>query len=82
MQAVTWSIQPNPASDNAMVTELPQDAQIRIMDLNGKLLTLSLTYNDGSCIIPVHALAEGVYLLQVVNAGQVFPTRFLVQHGR
>lgn len=81
MQAVTWSIQPNPASDNAMVTGLPQGAQIRIMDLNGKLLTLSLTYNEGSCIIPVHALSEGVYLLQVVDAGQVFPARLLVQHG-
>jgi hypothetical protein len=82
MMAVTWKIQPNPAGEYATVSGLPVRAQLRILDLNGKILQVPLEPKDGACVIPVQNISAGVYLLQVEHAGQVHHTRFLVQHGR
>lgn len=82
-KAVSVEAYPNPASDriNVQVGNLNRGT-IRLMDLTGKQVVVSnFNKSNGPVNVSVRELPAGVYMLQVVNEGQILNTqRIVVSH--
>ncbi len=59
------SVYPNPTQDILFIEGLKFNEIVRVYDLEGKLVTISKSDNDGLVTLSVSNLPEGVYLLQV-----------------
>lgn len=59
------AVYPNPAQNVLFVEGLNSNDIVRIYDLNGKLIDMSESNNEGIVMLSVSDLPEGVYLLQI-----------------
>lgn len=63
----TWKIYPNP-THNYLYIEAKSDAQIRILDMTGNVVTNAKITGAGVHSISVENLASGVYNLQILSS--------------
>ena len=59
---------PNPANDFVVVEGLIDNVQIRIFNMNGKLIETRKNYENGP--LNIQQLETGVYLLEIKNRQQ------------
>jgi hypothetical protein len=74
----TLHIYPNPAQGEALLTGLEPGAQWRIMSPTGRPVAAQRA--DGKqALLPLHHLAAGVYMVEVLHEGQRQVTKLVVQ---
>ncbi len=56
---------PNPTKDILFIEGLKSNEIVRIYDLDGRLVTISESNNEGMVVLSVSSLTEGIYLMQV-----------------
>ena len=73
----TILLSPNPAQQTLMV-EIPfkQTAQIRIVDINGKIILETRT-NNSKTDLSISNLASGVYQLVIENGSKMLRKKFV-----
>ncbi|MEP6512293.1 MAG: T9SS type A sorting domain-containing protein, partial [Parafilimonas sp.] len=81
----SWSIQPNPATDNAKIIFSNQatNIQIALSDAAGKMvyhLTQQSVNANDVITIPVNNLATGVYFLRIITGADSRTERIFVSH--
>lgn len=82
---ITLSITPNPTAGNThliLTTELPIQAQIRLLDAGGNLIKIVATIqlSSGTNHVPgnFNLLASGIYYIQVITAGDAVLKKMIV----
>lgn len=63
-------IQPNPTSDQCMLSPIASGSSIRLVDLQGRVLKEYLGVEEGTFTLSVAGLPVGCYYVQVVSASQ------------
>lgn len=63
-------ISPNPATDFVSIQGVSPNAEVRILDLSGKLLIESLARSEGVLNLDVRAIPEGNYLVVINGSSQ------------
>lgn len=78
---------PNPANNNIQVaiqSAITVDAQIRIMDLQGKVVSeipsQTLLAGNNTLSLNTEAFADGIYVVQVAHQAQIVTVPFIVAH--
>jgi Secretion system C-terminal sorting domain len=76
------SIYPNPISRESFLnlrlnTDNQEDTQIMVFNTNQQLVYQNRFYSNDDLKIPVAALANGLYVVQVLNGGQLFYQKFV-----
>lgn len=70
--AANIAVYPNPATDHVNVSGIPSDAEVRLLDLQGRELLRSRASESG-CTLPLQGLAPGTYCLQLFSAPATRP---------
>jgi hypothetical protein len=77
----TLSIFPNPASDMLNINlKAGSFAQIKITDLNGKIVWEKTGLNSNLSQIDISQLTNGIYTIQIIEKNEFQTARLLVQH--
>jgi hypothetical protein len=63
---------PNPAS-NMLTVFGAEDSRIELFNATGQLMPVSISRMDGTAVINVSTIPEGIYSLQITEAGNVAP---------
>lgn len=63
-------ISPNPATDFVSIQGVSPNAEVRILDLSGKLLIESFARSEGELNLDVRAIPEGNYLVVINGSSQ------------
>ena len=74
-EIVTWTIYPNPTSDQLQINGLESITDVRVIDLSGK--TAQTDYSDG--VLNVRSLSPGTYIVRVVSNGKVYQQACIIQ---
>jgi CshA-type fibril repeat protein len=72
------SVFPNPAKDFVTVAGITGKSEIRLLDINGRLLLKENTANS-TLYISLKGYAAGTYLIQVIDEGKKITTRRIVK---
>jgi hypothetical protein len=70
------SIYPNPAKSNFTISGISPDAQVTLIDLGGRSTNLT---RSNSNEFNVSDFATGVYMLQILNKGEIFTKRLILE---
>lgn len=70
---------PNPASETITVRNLSRTSLVRILNLNGQTIFSSTVVNN-QLTINTTDFANGMYIIQVTQDGQVSQAKFMVNH--
>lgn len=78
-KAINLTSFPNPTVDVLYVqaTELSGKSTIKIMDIQGRVISSNNITSQGTLSIPVNELTAGIYTLQVENNGKLYNSRFV-----
>ncbi len=78
-QGLTWEVYPNPATGQVQLKGLPPLAQVRLLDVQGRLVRAGQTPALASAgyAMSLTGVAAGLYTLQVSGTTQVFRTQRL-----
>ncbi|MCB9316286.1 MAG: T9SS type A sorting domain-containing protein [Lewinellaceae bacterium] len=71
-------IQPNPASSEVLLKNLPAEGQLQLFDLNGRQ-RYAATVAAGDFRLDVSAFENGMYFLRYLRAGEIRQSRLVVQ---
>ncbi|MCB0533192.1 MAG: T9SS type A sorting domain-containing protein [Saprospiraceae bacterium] len=71
-------IQPNPASSEVLLKNLPAEGQLQLFDLNGRQ-RYAATVSAGDFRLDVSAFENGMYFLRYLRAGEIRQSRLVVQ---
>ena len=69
---------PNPAGDYIQMRGLPQNSQLQIFDLSGRILR-NQNLRDASLTLAVNDLEDGMYLFRIVSKEGVWNEQILIQ---
>lgn len=65
------TVSPNPASDHIVLSNLPKNSTLSIVNLSGQVVKkVSLTSSANSAIVPVTDLQKGLYIVEVSSDGK------------
>lgn len=74
-------IYPNPAKDHVMIelaTPVGHSATIALLDGQGRMVARTTATPRGTTRMPLQDLAEGVYLIRLVDGGTVYTQRLMI----
>ncbi|MGL4595902.1 MAG: T9SS type A sorting domain-containing protein [Bacteroidia bacterium] len=72
---------PNPASDIAQLTNLPENALVDLIALDGRLIREYQAGNSAQVQLDLSFIPDGVYLVRIVTSeGKVETQKLLIQH--
>lgn len=63
----TFSIQPNPASNEIILNSPYNITSLSIIDLSGRILASFNAVHNNNITIPIQQLSKGTYIIQVIN---------------
>jgi FtsP/CotA-like multicopper oxidase with cupredoxin domain len=69
---LNWQVSPNPFSESIMISGNFENAQIKILNLNGQLIDEISIYEKSSFNYSTENMAPGVYIIQLNSAGNSF----------
>jgi hypothetical protein len=74
------SISPSVVKDNQLniVNEGSEDYTVSVLNFNGQVL-LENNFNAGNAILNTSTLKNGIYIVKVVSASQIFTEKFVVR---
>ena len=73
------SIYPNPASDRINISGITGNEKIYITDMSGKEVLSYTNATAFSASIPVNTLNNGIYIVKVICANEVYSTKIMIQ---
>lgn len=74
------SFYPNPVSDNLIITtDIQDDVTVRLISVNGQVISENSQYIDNQFSIDVSRLNNGIYYLQVINKNSVILNELFVK---
>ena len=75
----TYSISPNPASEQILITTGKTNVTVQLTDMNGKAVYSGVT-SSGNTVIDTRALPVGTYLLNLVMGTRKYTEKVIVVH--
>lgn len=72
------NVYPNPANDVLHISGTDDGAQIALVDLSGRMVMAVKSTNE-TTLLNVSALAQGVYILQVIQGDQMISEKVIIQ---
>ncbi len=73
------SIYPNPASDRINISGITGNEKIYITDMSGKEVLSYTNASSFTASIPINALNNGIYIVKVICANEVYSTKVMIQ---